>query len=139
VERHCRGHQLAVALAVGLIVLASSLYAARARSPDADRDDPGAGSIGLGPIGAVPAIPAELEQGRTIEHSELPLVREASRRLEAYRDAGSCSVECAGYLDMLGNVWGCLIQGEGWAEILVIGGEEDGSSTVQTIRLGVQP
>ena len=70
---------------------------------------------------------AEVAQRR----SERALVDEGERVLEGYRLRGDCIVAQAGYLDLSGKVWGCVVQGAGWVELCVIReGDEGGSEVV---------
>lgn len=70
---------------------------------------------------------AEMAQRR----SERTLVDEGERVLEGYRLRGDCIVAQAGYLDLSGKVWGCVVQGAGWVELCVIReGDEGGSEVV---------
>lgn len=48
------------------------------------------------------------------------LAEVASRLLEGYRDHESCLLRNAGYLDALGQVWGCVVEGPGWVDIVVV-------------------
>ncbi len=86
-----------------------------------------------------PAMDAGLSRSTELELSSLPLEAEATKRLEGYRDSGVCVLECAGYLDLYGDAWGCLVQGDGWVEILVIREAAEESCSVQTIRLEARP
>ena len=52
--------------------------------------------------------------------SELEVSEEASRLLEERRDRGDCVVVRSGFLDLTGRVWGCVLQGGDWAEILIV-------------------
>ena len=70
---------------------------------------------------------AEVAQRR----SERALVDEGERVLEGYRLRGDCIVAQAGYLDLSGKMWGCVVQGAGWVELCVIReGDEGGSEVV---------
>ena len=40
--------------------------------------------------------------------------------LEERREKGDCVVSRAGYLDLFGGAWGCVLQGGDWAEILIV-------------------
>ena len=84
-------------------------------------------------------LASDLSRSTELELSSLPLEDEATRRLEDYRNSGACALECAGYLDLYGNAWGCLVQGDGWVEILVIREAAGESCSVQTIRLEARP
>ena len=67
--------------------------------------------------------------------SQQPLEQEAQERLMSYRGDQGCTLECAGYLDLFGNAWGCVVQGDGWVDIVVIRNVAEGTCSVQTIRL----
>ncbi|MDO5106796.1 MAG: hypothetical protein Q4D39_00825 [Coriobacteriaceae bacterium] len=77
------------------------------------------------------------DSGRSTELviSQQPLEREAEDRLVSYRNEEGCTLECAGYLDLFGNAWGCVVQGDGWVEIVVIRTVAEEACSVQTIRL----
>ena len=68
--------------------------------------------------------------------SELPLEEEGSRVLERYRARGDCVLAQAGYLDLTGRVWGCVVQGDGWVEVcLVEEGDDGGGCSVSVVRM----
>ncbi len=80
---------------------------------------------------------ADVRMGSPISHdAEGNVVQAASAELERYRLRGDCVLCRAGYLDLLGDVWGCLVQGPGWVEMCVVEEHEDGiRSTVRTVRM----
>lgn len=53
------------------------------------------------------------------------LAQAATDVLEGYRDGGA-SLAHAGYLDLLGDVWGCAVTGGDWAEVCVVREDEGG-------------
>lgn len=57
----------------------------------------------------------------------------AAEVLFAYRDRGDCLLAESGYLDLYGDAWGCVIQGEGWVDVCVLRGEADGDASVATV------
>lgn len=60
----------------------------------------------------------------------------ATRLLTSYRDAGDCVLADAGYLDLLGLVWGCVVRGDEWVDVCVVFEGQDASScTVRVLRL----
>ena len=68
--------------------------------------------------------------------SELSLEEEGSRVLERYRARGDCVLAQAGYLDLTGRVWGCVVQGDGWVEVcLVEEGDDGGGCSVSVVRM----
>ncbi len=66
--------------------------------------------------------------------SDLALQDEGICILESYKSAGQRLVR-SGYLDLLGNVWGCVVQGDGWVEICIIRAQEDGGCNVRVTRM----
>jgi hypothetical protein len=66
------------------------------------------------------------------EEGELPEV--ASAVLSDYQGAGSCVLVHAGYLDLLGNVWGCTVTGDGWVDTCLVS-EKGGSCEVRRRRV----
>lgn len=71
------------------------------------------------------AVPSDL--GFSRRESALPLEEEAARVLGRRRQEGNCVVARSGYLDLSGRVWGCVLQGDGWSEVIVVlEGDGDG-------------
>lgn len=73
--------------------------------------------------------------GQTGRLSELPAAEEAERVLDEYAARGDCVVVRSGWLDLLGRTWGCVIQGEGWVDVCVVGEREGGGSEVGVMRM----
>ena len=73
--------------------------------------------------------------GQTGRLSELPAAEEAGRVLDEYAAGGDCVVARSGWLDLLGRTWGCVIQGEGWVDVCVVGEREGGGSEVGVMRM----
>ena len=67
--------------------------------------------------------------------SELPVEESAAQLLEDYRDQGGCALVQAGWLDLLGNVWSCTVQGSTWTDLCVVRGVDDGTSEVRVVRM----
>ena len=114
--------------------------AAHAGDADVDEQVPGrAASPEEDALGSVPpmaAVAALMGEGVTVRASELPLYEEASAVLERARDAQPCVLVDSGYLDLLGNVWSCTVQGDGWVEVTVVREREQGKgSDVTTVRM----
>jgi hypothetical protein len=61
----------------------------------------------------------------------------ASALLEGYRDGSVPAVLVqAGYLDLLGNVWGCTVRGPAWVDVCLVAEAAEGSS-VRVLRMEV--
>lgn len=73
--------------------------------------------------------------GGVREHSDKALVDFAGETLRGYRDSRDCLLRQAGYLDLLGNVWGCVVQGGGWVDIVIVRADSEGGSTRSVVRL----
>lgn len=58
--------------------------------------------------------------------SDRDVREEASALLTDRREEGDCVLMRAGYLDLFGGTWGCVLQGVGWVEICLVGEEGDG-------------
>lgn len=107
-----------------------------------DGDAPGAyaGGDGGGTDGGDLADVADGGQGRTSGPSGpegASAVDEAARSaLEGYRDSGEAVLAYAGYLDLFGNVWCCVVEGPGWVELGIVSLDgETGEAGTRTLRL----
>lgn len=143
--RHRERHQLALArggapLVIALLLAAAALGLAALRAGSGQEEaDPADGGLAAVPQDADQAVPVALEllEGTegTRRESELPLVEEGEKVLEGYRLRGDCIVAQAGYLDLSGKVWGCVVQGAGWVELSVVREGDEGGSEVVTWRM----
>lgn len=57
--------------------------------------------------------------------------------LDAYHAGPTCMLAHEGYLDLSGNSWGCVVQGEGWVDVAVVQTYVDGGSRVSITRMHV--
>lgn len=68
--------------------------------------------------------PVATEDGEAVSSyrtdEEAGLTEVAARVLEDYRDEGNCLLRRSGYLDLLGNVWGCVVEGPDWVDVVVV-------------------
>ncbi len=62
----------------------------------------------------------------------------ASSLVRAYDETGVCLVRQAGYLDLAGDVWGCVLEGPGWVDVCVLSREGERESVVRVERLGTE-
>lgn len=67
--------------------------------------------------------------------SERPLTEEAQTILVGYRQRNDCVLVRAGYVDLVGQAWSCVIQGDGWVDICVVRETDVGSSKVSVSRI----
>ena len=98
-----------------------------------DGGSSGASEVGGGSVPLPPDFSGDPTETR-VEQGDLAEV--AWSVLQEYRDEGTCVLASSGYLDLLGNVWGCVVLGDGWADVCVVSTRGDGQgSVVQTIRM----
>lgn len=153
----------AVACAVVLLALVAALCASRDRgaapvgggpsagaegaaAPEAppEGSDGGAGAV-AGPWGSSGPSAEDAGEGDdglasvSERSSDLDLAEESSRIVRAYRDRGDCLLRRAGYLDLLGNVWSCTVEGPGWVDVVWVSASQGGGgSRVRVVRLGLE-
>ena len=61
----------------------------------------------------------------------------AAELVGRYQAQGDAALAHAGWLDMFGRCWGCVVVGPGWVDVcLVSGGDE--AATAQTLRMEVE-
>ena len=70
----------------------------------------------------------------SVERSEEEVDECAQRLLERYRDDEACLLVSAGYLDLMGRTWGCVLQGPDWVDLCVASAEDD-SCVLRTVRM----
>lgn len=69
----------------------------------------------------------------TQEEGDVP--QAAQHLLEAYQSRGGCVLNKAGYLDLLGSVWGCVVGGGQWVDVCLVSDVGDGTSRVTVLHL----
>lgn len=67
---------------------------------------------------------------------KLDVVGCATQVVEGYRQAGAVLVH-AGWVDLLGRVWGCVASGPGWVDVCLVRETDAGSSEVEVARMEV--
>ena len=67
-----------------------------------------------------------------VTQTEEGLTDSAKKMINSYRDERTCLLRSAGFLDLRGRVWGCVIEGPGWADICVL---EEGQGMTCTKRV----
>ena len=96
----------------------------------------------------VASVPVVEVDGTESEESRLPAAEvttyetalelpDASQELvEQYRDRGDCLMCQAGYLDLFGDAWSCVVQGPDWVDVCVVSAAaNDAGSVVRVQRL----
>lgn len=72
-----------------------------------------------------------------VVHAAATVPDEARELLRAYRLQHNCVLAQAGYIDLFGEVWGCVVQGEGWVDIGVVKARGQSDCELQITRLFV--
>lgn len=132
--RRSRAGRAAALVALACALGATALLWAGAGGPSVG--EAARGSASEGAKGAMPPsadIPAEArvtryESGRSV-------VDEGASVLEGYRSRGDCVLAHAGYIDLTGRVWACVVQGAGWAEVCVVRHGASGGCEVVSWRM----
>ena len=60
------------------------------------------------------------EQNSVQRDSKETIQDEAQSVLENYQQRADCVLVYSGYLDIAGNVWGCLVNGGNWSELVTV-------------------
>lgn len=128
---------LVVATVLGVVFWSSSGVGETGETGEADVDVAGEPSVpgALDPDLVADAFDAAGldSQNPTSSWSAASLEEGASDLLEAYSQQEGCALAQSGYLDMKGQVWGCVVVGQGWADVCMVkqassSGEEDTAS-----------
>lgn len=78
---------------------------------------------------------AQAPASRETEVVDAPVADAAARLVEGWHTRADAVLVQAGYLDLKGDSWGCVISGAGWVEVAVVSATEDGKSQVTTLRM----
>ncbi len=99
--------------------------------PEAEGPSAGDAALLAGEVASV--------SGAQLLESELDVREAAARVLGERRAAGDCVVARSGYLDLSGRTWGCVLQGSGWVEVVVVSEDAGGDgSEVVTMRMDAE-
>ena len=60
--------------------------------------------------------------------------RVASALVGVYRKTHVCLVREAGYLDLLGDVWGCVMEGPGWVDLCLVSASDDEQGSAVSVE-----
>ena len=86
------------------------------------------------------SIPAELS-GLPVSREEtvvaLGVPESAGEALERYRQRGDASLAHAGWLDLQGKGWGCVVTGGDWVEVCLVAWRSEGESAITKMRMEV--
>ena len=92
-------------------------------SRDGTATPPVSSALGDEVVECLEALTGAGTQGRTwLEAGSVEPV--ATHLLTAYRDGEPCVLAQAGYLDLVGATWGCVVQGGAWVDVCVVSEQE---------------
>lgn len=84
---------------------------------------------------ALPLDPSKVTAPPQVRETALDVVASAAAELERYRSLENVVLVRAGWLDLLGNTWGCVVSGPGWVELCVVSELEPDTSQVKIVRM----
>ena len=70
----------------------------------------------------------------TTYETQLELPDASQELVERYRDRGDCLMRQAGYLDLLGDAWSCVVQGPDWVDVCVVSSAADDAGSVVRVQ-----
>lgn len=108
---------LCVALSAWLVVSRKHADVPESTGVMAARPDGGEEDAAHG--GAVDAVPVA-DSGVSVFSERGSAEQVATRLLASYRDRGDCVLASSGYLDLVGSVWGCVVQGGTWVDVCTV-------------------
>ncbi len=73
----------------------------------------------------------------TTEEFSSSVPEAASTLVERYRAQGDTTLAHAGWLDLIGRCWGCVVVGPGWVDVCLVSGTDE-SCRAQTLRMEVE-
>lgn len=124
-----------MAALLAVVLLAALLSYARWNG-EAPFDDsgPNGASSATDAEGGLPSY--EGSRGDAVADADGTVEAVAEGVLEAYQEDGDCALAYAGYLDLMGSVWSCVVVGDGWSEICLVSEGGDGDAPqVRVIRI----
>lgn len=75
---------------------------------------------------------------REVRLSAGDLRQVATQETERYRNQQGAQLVHAGYLDLTGNVWGCVVTSQEWTELCFVSDAGDGACRVSVVRMEAQ-
>lgn len=88
------------------------------------------------PLGGVAGgIATDVASGseERVIRSDVGLRETGERLLGDYASRSDCVLAHAGYLDFYGRTWGCVVLGDGWADVCVVREGGDGNACETTV------
>ena len=70
----------------------------------------------------------------TTYETQLDLPDASQELVERYRDRGDCLMRQAGYLDLLGDAWSCVVQGPNWVDVCVVSAASDNAGSIVRVQ-----
>lgn len=130
----CEKHGLGIAVACAAAITLAVLLAWSSTPELVERDVAPISVAGVDEeASGTASLPAD---GVTTYETELELPEASQELVERYRDRGDCLMREAGYLDLLGDAWSCVVQGPDWVDVCVVSSaSENAGSVVRVQRL----
>ena len=127
-----RRRRVAAAVCAAAIVLVVWLAWWSSRPRPSGRDGV---SVPVAQVGEASSDEAPLPVGEvTTYETELELPDASQELVERYRDRGDCLLRQAGYLDLLGDAWSCVVQGPDWVDVCVVSATSDDVGSVVRVQ-----
>lgn len=85
--------------------------------------------------GALPDEFADAPVSREVREVSSGIQDAVREVLESYRGREGAVLVRAGWLDLLGGAWGCVVSGPGWVEVCLVGESGQSSSSVEVLHM----
>lgn len=79
--------------------------------------------------------PAGEGGSHVLAHGSRGVPEVAGALLGGYREQGCCVLVSAGYADLFGRVWTCVVQGDGWVDVCELSATADGGCREAVTRM----
>lgn len=90
----------------------------------------------LSGIGNLGGLALSAPSSTSVREVDLGVVEAAREVLGEYRSQGEVVLAHAGWIDLLGRTWGCVVRGSSWSELCLVCEAGEGSR-VTTVRMEV--
>lgn len=99
--------------------------------------DGGDANLGvLSGVGNLGGLALSAPSSTSVREVDLGVVEAAREVLGEYRSQGEVVLAHAGWIDLLGRTWGCVVRGSSWSELCLVCEAGEGSR-VTTVRMEV--
>ena len=99
--------------------------------------DGGDANLGvLSGVGNLGGLALSAPSSTSVREVDLGVVEAAREVLDEYRSQGEVVLAHAGWIDLVGRTWGCVVRGPSWSELCLVCEAGEGSR-VTTVRMEV--